>query len=221
MMPSDTENGWSVPADKIRAAAEAAYAKARSNGDLMPAAIQRQIAQTYIAAKTQMDELAAKDGQQTAANLAAAQRAAYGIEDVTSKMSPAEVTQAMASFRDAQDRVAAILEANDAPAGSAKLRALLARAEASGDELLARAVGNAALQELGDPALVDAYLSRRPAKAAAFEKVKAASAAAGVAASPLTIVHPSTQSLFNFILSKPSELVGLGDYQINALATAS
>ncbi len=74
------------------------------------------------------------------------------------------------SFRDAQQRAAQTITSSEA-------QTLLDLAIQSGDELLARAVGNHALASMDMRAVAEAYLTNHPVQAAALDGVAAAPAA--------------------------------------------
>lgn len=195
-----TSGTWDRPADRARASAESSYAAIRANTDLTPTAMQRGLAKAYLKAKTDIETLAGNAGQQTAATLAAAKRAMFGIDDVTKRMSPAEQTAAQQSFRDAQQRAATLATESEA-------LGLLDTANNVGDELLARAIGNAALTNFaGWPTVAERYFADRPDKAAAWQRMTELGRPAGAA------------TLFEFAVPRPGELAGLSDGQITTLA---
>lgn len=192
---------WDRPADRIRDQAEAAYNRARNNPAITTEAGLSLIAKAYIAARAGMDGLIPQSQGQRRVDLAALKRKLYGVDDLVGAASPADKATVAISYRDAQQRVAQVESPNE-------LMYLLDNAEQTGDELLARAVGNAALSGgiFGNTDVADKYLSTRPAKAAAWEQLQAASRL------------PDAATLFEFALPKPSELAALNDSEVAALA---
>ncbi len=191
---------WDRPADRARASAESSYAAIRANTDLTPTAMQRGLAKAYMNSKATIDTLAGNAGVETAVTLAAAKRAVYGIDDLTKRMTPAEQTATQQSFRDAQQRAAALSTESEA-------LGLLDTANNVGDELLARAIGNQALTSFtGWPSVSEQYLADRPDKAAAWQQLTELGRPAGAA------------TLFEFAVPRPGELAGLSDGQLTALA---
>lgn len=191
---------WDRPADRARASAEASYSAIRANTDLTPTAMQRGLAKAYLNSKATIDALAGNAGVETAANLAAAKRAVFGIDDMTRRMTPAEQTAAQQSFRDAQQRAAALTTETEA-------LGLLDTANNVGDELLARAVGNQALTSFaGWPNVTERYFADRPDKAAAWQRMTELGRPAGAA------------TMFEFAVPRPGELAGMTDGQLATLA---
>lgn len=193
-------------ADRIRQNAETAYGQIRSNGDLTVDAIRARLAAVYLDAKTRMDSLHAEatDGYQ--ASWQKALIAAFGTSDLAS--TAADRAALSLSYRDAQDRAAA-LDSDRAAAD------LLSRANDTGDELLARAVAQRAwemggqLGGVGWGDVLDTFTSTRPRAAAAIA----------------TLVNlqgsgRNASSLFAWMIATPSELAGMSDYQISALAAS-
>ncbi|MGI8761312.1 MAG: hypothetical protein ACR2LF_08485 [Jatrophihabitantaceae bacterium] len=191
---------WDRPADQIRDRAEAAYTAIRNNGALSDTARQAMIAAVYLRAQADMAKLQETAGQASGAGLAALKRAVFGNEDLTAGASPAEQATIAVSFRDAQARAAQT-------SSEAEAAALLEQAEQSGDELLARAVGSAALTGglFAYQDVADRYLAARPDKAAAWNELQAASRPQPIS------------TLWEFVVPEPPELAGLGS-RIAALA---
>jgi len=185
-------------AEQHRAAAESQYQAVRDNGDLKPEAARQRIAQVYTQTKDAIGALAEQHAAAAGAEKAAAERSLYGVDDLTVKMSPAERAAVAMNLRDAQQRAA---QATTEP----EARAMLASADQVGDELQARAIGSHAINN-GFTTVADAYLSARPAKAAALERLRAAS------------VAPSVTDLFGFSTPVPSEFVGKPEHAIRTLA---
>jgi len=185
-------------AEQHRAAAESQYQAVRDNTDLRPEVARQRIAQVYVAAKDAIGALAEQHAASAGAEKAAAERDLHGVDDLTAKMSPAERAAVAMNLRDAQQRAA---QATTEP----EARAVLASADQVGDELQARAIGSHAINS-GFTTVADTYLSARPAKAAALERLRAAS------------VAPSVNDLFGFAAPVPSEFVGAREQAIRTLA---
>jgi hypothetical protein len=193
---------WNRPADKLRDAAETAYARIRSARALSDYAKRAMVASVYLKLKEDMDAAQSKAGIATAADLALLKRKLYGVDDLIRGASNAEQATLQISFRDAQSRAESIGNERDA-------RTLLDRANQTGDELLARAVGNqlVTLACAGIPVgnTLDEYLSTRPQKATAY--------AAYVAACQPT----SMASLFEYAAPSPPEVHGLTQGQMDTM----
>lgn len=188
-------------ADKIRTDAEAAYSKARGDGRYNTDTVKQLLAKIYTDADTKMDAL--RNSARTASDdkVRAATAAAWGIDDIAGT-NPVDRAAAAMSMRDAVDR------ASKLDTETAAMFALQ-QAESNGDELAARAIAQMAYgANMRD--VVDAYCETRP---------KAAAAIAALA--DLTRGKLVAVDLFWSILTKPSELSGLMDYQIAALAASA
>jgi hypothetical protein len=190
---------WNRPADQVRSAAEQKYDRIRQNTDIRPEVALKQMAKAYSDTKGQLDQMAGGNSSSRVADLAAAKRSLFGIDDLTKKMTPAEATAAAMSFRDAQKHAATIGSETEA-------QALLDQADQTGDELLARAVGNQAISGLGMPNVAQAYLATRPGKQDALSQVRALQR-------PLDVA-----TLLEFATPKPGELSHLSDVQISQMA---
>ncbi len=196
---------WDRPADKVRDALSAQVDKIRNRKELNPAAAKSLIAQSYVAAHQQMADLNSNAPQAKAAQVAAAKRAAFGIDDLTKGSTPAEQAALAMNFRDAQQRAGQLSSAGQA-------QALYDTANQSGDELFTRAVGNRALSDpaLGATAVADDFLASHPDQAAALADLQ-----------QLLTAAPDAASLFEYILPRPSELSSLNDTAIAALANSA
>ncbi len=93
-------------------------------------------------------------------------RAAFGIDDLTAGGSAADATSVAISARDAGDRA-------DQLTTPAEATALLQRANAMGDETLARAVG-AKAHSMGAPwdPVLKAYIADRPKQGRAVNQLR-------------------------------------------------
>ena len=187
-------------AEALRGSTEAAIQRIRQNTDLRPEAAQRAMAKVYSEANTQMKAMEMSAAGNKATAVAKAKRDLFGIDDITRTMTPSEQVQAQMSFRDAQQRVGSISDASEA-------QRMLDSASQTGDEILARAIGNHALNS-GMSTVAESYLGDRPNKVSAHQA--------------LSSLNPSlnAQTLFAFILNKPSELSRLGDSKIAEMANS-
>jgi len=194
-------NAGILAADKIREDAARTFDQIRNRGELNADAIAILLARSYLTLKGKMDLLAQTTGQDNSATVRRLTQTAFGIDDLAGNA--VDRAAASVSYRDAQDRVAKLEQPNEAAA-------LLERAENSNDELLARAIAQRAFEQRSfDPSwsdLLDEYLATRPKAQAAVGALLAGSAA------------PQIRDLFAWVLPVPSELAGLGDVQIAALA---
>lgn len=192
---------WNRPADQVRARLERDVQNIRDQIELSPAASTARIAKVYVKAKASMDAMNTANPAKKAADLAAAKRNLFGIDDMTAGASPADRAAVSLSFRDAQQRAAQLTTAPEA-------QALLDLADQSGDELLARAVGNAALSRLGMDDVGQAYLAARPQQAKAYDALRG-----------LTRMG-SIVEILEFVLPKPPELTQVSDSQLTAIAAS-
>ncbi len=194
-------NAGILAADKVREDAARTFDQIRNRGELNADAIAALLARSYLTFKQAMDKLAQTTGQDNSATVRRLTQAAFGIDDLAG--TAVDRAAASVSYRDAQDRVAKLEQPNEAAA-------LLERAENSSDELLARAIAQRAFEQRSfDPSwsdLLDEYLATRPKAQAAVGALLAGSGA------------PQIRDLFAWVLPVPSELAGLGDVQIGALA---
>src|SRR5664279_3644207 len=95
---------WNRPADKLRDAAESAYARIRGARALSDYAKRAMVASVYLKLKEDMDAAQSKAGIATAADLALLKRKLYGVDDLIRGASNAEQATLQISFRDAQSR---------------------------------------------------------------------------------------------------------------------
>jgi len=194
-------------ADAIRQQHEDRNNAIRARTELTADAQRALIAKNYLAAKDRMGTLQQTAGDETAATMSSAGRTAFGTSDI-----PGDPASVSISYRDAQDRADSLNDPNDAAR-------LLARAEQSGDEPLARAVAaksfemHSARIGAGNSAwasVVDDYTATRPRAATAVQTL------AELGSRPNT-----TRELFSYVLPKPPELGNVSDYQLPALAAGT
>ncbi len=200
-MTNPATTTWNRPADQVRARLERDVQNIRDQIELSPAASTARIAKVYVKAKASMDAMNTANPAKKAADLAAAKRNLFGIDDMTAGASPADRAAVSLSFRDAQQRAAQLTT-------TAEAQALLDLADQSGDELLARAVGNAALSGLGMDDVGQAYLAARPQQAKAYDTLRG-----------LTRMG-SIVEILEFVLPMPPELTQVSDSQLTALAAS-
>ena len=153
-------------------------------------------ARAYIAAKAQMDKLSGDTAAKTDARMRVLTNTVWGVDDVGSDRVSASI-----SYRDATDRAQALTSPRDA-------MILLATAERSGDELLARAVACQA-DQMGWDDVAGAYFETRPAKA----KVNA----------ELHSLQPSLKNMnatdiFLWVLPAPNGLDAMNPYRTQQIA---
>jgi hypothetical protein len=163
------------------------------------------LARAHADAEAKMAEL-----QQTAAGETAADRLAAHRRAFAGPIPGVDPGSLVVSNRDAADRAERLTSPADAAA-------MLARAERSGDEPLARAVAAAAFDQvsaigaIGDPGpwgqVVDDYAARRPGKADAINELAQLSGSSQL----------NARNLFAFVLPKPPEIAHLQHGQLQTL----
>lgn len=213
-MTTPTAAGVEDQAEQIRADVAAAYDRVRTNPTLTDQAKRIAIAGLFETAQQQMSNLQQKTNDNVARKVQAATTAAFGIDDIASPSSANRASVSL-SYRDAQDRAAQL----DSPRDGL---ALLARATASGDELLARAVfGQAWAQAGNDPgwnAVIDQYVASRPAAGRAVDALVNLGQQPGGILTPNGVGVLSLGAFFGWIVPTPFELLGMSSYSISALA---
>lgn len=147
-------------AQKIQAAYNRRTEEIRGSSHLTAEAKRGLLAGAYRDAKRDLDALqqAYAGGRET--QLRDLNRRLFSIDVIAGPAIGGDRASAVVAHRDAQDRVAQIVESNP-DAARPRLLELLARADRSGDEYLARAVADAALQ-VGDTEILEAFASSRP-----------------------------------------------------------
>jgi len=190
---------WDRPADTVRDRLNQQIERIRGHSELSTEASQALMAAAYRKGKATLDGMNTANPAQRAADLAAAKRAAYGVDDLLRGTSETDKAAVMLSFRDAQQRAAQLTTAGEA-------RDLLDTAMQTGDELLVRAIGNCALSSLDMGDVAEAYLDAHPAQAQAVQ-------ALADLQQPLSMA-----ALFEFVCPLPPELSNLTEYSIADLA---
>jgi hypothetical protein len=123
-------------AEQIRQQYATQVAQVNENRDLSEGGRKRRLAEIYVATKTKLDELATAEVQNLHSRKTSLERELFGARGVARGLDAGALA---ISARDASDRAAQL----QSPAEAAEL---LARAEADGDELLARAVARRCIQ---------------------------------------------------------------------------
>jgi hypothetical protein len=180
--------------------------KIRSRTELTAAAKRGMLAANYNAHRNSMEQLQQTAAAETATQSGDLNRTAFGMAGL-----PGDPAMVASSFRDAQDRAAQLIKSADAAT-------LLARAERSGDELLARAVAGVAYENHTNGAtrvdpgwtdVVNTYLDRRPGNAAAATQLA-------------ELDRPDIFSaIFAFVVPPPPELAGIPSGQLAKLIAAA
>lgn len=193
-------------AEAFRQEADAQYTRLRSNPDLSASAMRTGMAKAYVAAAQKLKGLQEASAGQVAAQRDDAMRKAFGA--------PSADPMTAISARDAGDR-AAQLDSDDWQTG----RDLLQRAILNYDDSMAAAIGRRAYElsntyglgsgggQGGWADVLAAYLEYRPAAAAALDTLAS-----------LQQTKPTIASVAAFWVPPPSELAGLDQWQIEALA---
>ncbi len=190
---------WDRPADTVRDGLNQQMERIRGHSELSPDAMLSLVAAAYLKGKAQLDGMNTNNPAQIAAQVAAVKRKAFGIDDLLAGSSQADRATMAMSFRDAQQRAAQTTTSSEA-------QTLLDVANQSGDELLARAVGNHALSSMDMRDVAESYLTNHPAQAAALDELQQLQQPASAA------------TMFEFVAPKPPELSGMSDGQIVAYA---
>jgi len=190
---------WDRPADTVRDGLNRQIERIRGHSELSTDALLSLVSAAYLKGKAQLDGMNTNNPAQVAAQVAAVKRAAFGIDDLLTGASQADKATMAMSFRDAQQRAAQTTTSSEA-------QTLLDVANQSGDELLARAVGNHAIASLDMGDTAQAYLDQHPAQAQAVQ-------ALADLQQPLSMA-----ALFEFVCPLPPELSNLTEYAIADLA---
>ena len=190
---------WDRPADTVRDGLNQQIERIRGRRELSTDAMLSLVAAAYVKGKAQLDGMDTNNPAQVAAQVAAVKRAAFGIDDLLTGSSQADRATMAMSFRDAQQRAAQTTTSSEA-------QTLLDMANQSGDELLARAVGNHAMTTMDMGDVAEAYLDQHPAQAEALDELQQLQQPASAA------------TMFEFVAPKPPELSSMSDGQIVAYA---
>jgi hypothetical protein len=180
----------------IREALAARVDQIRSQPGLNTDAMQCLVARAWVAAKADMDKLSGSNTAATDARKRVLTAKVWGIDDV-----PGDRASAAISYRDAQDRAAAL----DTPHAAMWL---LDTAERTGDELLARAIASQA-DTMGWSEVSDQYFATRPAKAAAFAELQQLVP---------SLKNLSIADLLMYALPYPSGFAGSSEYRMTQAA---
>jgi hypothetical protein len=180
---------WDRPADRVRDNLDRRVQRHRDNTSLNAEARDAFIAEEYLSAKRQMDEISKATAADRAQKVAAAKRRVFGVDDILgSAASATDRATAAISYRDATDRASKL-------SNQAEAQEMLDSAERSGDDILARAVAAWAVDR-GVQSVADRYFDTRPQQSQALgEYMNALQPTKGGAA-----------DLFEFVLPTPSEV---------------
>ncbi|MGI8682421.1 MAG: hypothetical protein ACR2JO_09925 [Mycobacteriales bacterium] len=191
-------------AEQIRQDADTRISKIRQQTRIKPEVIRAAVARVHQTSQRQMADLQASAAQQSAAEQRRLTAKAFGIDDIADHA--VDRATLAVGYRDAMDRVAGLETVREA-------EEMLNRAEATGDELLARAIAQRAFtQRQVDTSWqepLNSYLATRPH---ADEAISAL-----LDAAPRT---PQIGHLLAFALPEPDELRGLRPDQVMALTEA-
>jgi hypothetical protein len=180
-------------------------ARIRGNRAYTPDAKQVLVARAYRKHKQQLDALREQDESNRKQTRAQLSRDLFGIDSLVNLSDPTGSRATLAvSFRDAQDRAARIEKEQEAVD-------LLARAERSGDRVLAKAIVERAYTELW-VAPMNAYAEAHPGTEEKLQQL------IDMDRAPLG-ARLLTQ--MEYSLSKPPELSSASDRQIDSLAEST
>ncbi len=193
-------------ADRLREQHDAAAERIRARPELSDHGRAMLLAKSYLDAKAKMGDLQQAAAADDTDQHSRTERSVFGAGGLGG-----DPATAVVSFRDAQDRAAGLTTSDDAAA-------LLARAERSGDEPLARAVAGHAFDmscsnlgrlNQGWDEVLDTYTESRPAAARDVETLRGLSRPMGASA------------FFVWSLPCPQELWDRHSGQLDALAAAT
>ena len=172
----------------------------RSKPDLNSDAAQCLLARAFLKAKADMDALNANSTAKSDARRRVLTAQVWGVDDIAGS-NAVDRAAAGVSYRDAQDRASALENPHDATD-------LLASAERSGDELLARAVASQA-DIMGWDDVAGQYFATRPAKAQALAELHQLVP---------SLANMNATDVFMYVLPKPTEFGALNDFRIQQIA---
>ncbi|SCX37973.1 hypothetical protein SAMN03159343_0255 [Klenkia marina] len=205
--------------DQLRKTIDAEATHIRANRDLTFEARQRQIARSWVAHRDAAKALRERLNTNAADERRKLESDLFGLDGIVGWRADAS-TRATASvaMRDAQDRVRSALDAANSSDilkqhPEPVLAELLKRAERAGDEFMARAVAEAAIdRSCAD--VVNAFSAARPAIEPAVDRYWA-----------IAHTHTRARDVMNeemaFALEPPAEVAGLSEWEVNALAGAA
>jgi hypothetical protein len=172
------------------------------------------IATAYVEAKAELDALREKDQAKHDDEIRTLESALFGVGAVVGvSADPTTKAAVIIAHRDAQDRVARIVEdpsLNEAGV-RAKLLELLQRANRGGDEFMARAVADAAVRA-ADVELLNAFADKRPQTETKIQRLL-----------DLTVNNTASERRgfieeMEWFLPAPQELSGRSEFQIRDIA---
>lgn len=200
-MPLNNESKeWLV---NVQRESRAKVEQVRARRDLTPEAKRAGVAKIHRETKRAVESAQERFTSQVASGRKTNATKLWGIADVVTGSGAMALGDATTAYRDAGDRAAAL----ETPQQAA---ALMARAEQSGDELLARAVAARCYAErgpIGDAwqAPLQEYLEARPAKAQAMQGLQENESV-------------SMADMGYFWVDTPREVEGLTDTQVDHIA---
>lgn len=187
--------------DEVQASFRREADRIRSNKGFSDAGKRTAMARAYRNHKDALERLRQEDASKERLERNKLTKDLFGIDRLASFMEPASGRAALSvSFRDAQDRVAGV-EKEDAAL------ALLARAERSGDDILARAIVERGLAE-GWLDVLNTYAAAHPGTEAKLQRLVDMDNN-----SPTTIARQLSEEM-KYALGKPTEIAGLSDRDI-------
>ncbi|WP_436785783.1 hypothetical protein [Yinghuangia sp. YIM S10712] len=187
--------------DDIRATYRRHLDSIRGARNVHPDAKKVEVARAYHQARTALDRARKEQQAQDEKIWPDLERRLFGYD--TGYAAPAERAATVIAARDAYDRAANLGSSKDAAQ-------LLARAEQTGDELLARAVAQRANDRSWNEVLGD-YLSRRPEATRIYNQMCEIY-------QRRTSLNGNIKTGMDHALHRPEELTGLSDTDIAALA---
>jgi hypothetical protein len=155
---SITTTAEASEAEQVRANQRTRIEAIRANRNLSPEGKRAQIARLYLDSKREVAKLEQQEAGNRKARINDIRKQVFGLTGSQS-------AQDVISYRDAQDRVAAL-----GPHDEEKALALYDRAELSGDTILASALVNRAL-EAGWVNLANTYIEANPYKGGMVEEL--------------------------------------------------
>ncbi len=191
---------YSAQAERIRAAYTTAVDKIRARhkaGAIGTPARDHQLAKALRDAQAQLDALQRDEQAQIAARTRQLNRRLFGLGEHAAGAT-------VLAHRDALDRAARLTD-------PAEAKRLLARAERTGDDLLAQAVAHHAAENRWSD-VIDAYLRERPQHVDAYTELVAIKRHQN---SPQARFHQT----LGYVVPAPSELAGYNDTRLDHIAS--
>ncbi len=196
--------------ERIRRDFDARAERIRSQHQFTAEAKQVLIAKAYVAARAKLDTLRESVTKAREDEIFQLQRCLFSIDaaGLTALTDPSSRSSAVVAHRDAQDRVAQLLD--ERPADREGLLRLLERADRTGDEFMARAVAVAATTR-GWLDVLNAFAERRPHTEANLQRLLDLS-------SSRTDARDRFAEGMEWSLPLPTEVAALGPWGVKQLA---